>query len=688
MFWRIHPRFFGSYLALVTTASALCLAETDEPAHAEETRKPEVITVSAHPLDPSVSAQSLSVLEDEELAAKTGTSLGETLAGELGVNTSFFGPAVGRPIIHGQGGSRIRIMEDGVDVLDASALGADHAGVTEPLLVERIEILKGPTTLLYGSTAIGGAVNVVTGRMPTAAYGESLAGYLWGSMETVNDGRNFAAHLRGDVGNLTWHMDGSYRDGEDYRIPGYSESKLLRATETTDEGEEEHRGRVDNSDLENFGGALSLSWIRDWIVFSAALNRREIAYGLPGGHEHVREGEVDGEEDHESEGDVRLTLQQNRYDLGILFPQPLSGLRKVEFRFGFSDYEHEETAGEVVETQFEKKAREITGKFYHLPLNGWQGAYGFQVNSDKVQPDGESYLPEVDTDSWAFFWFEEKSFGSLTTQLGLRYESVEYQAENHRSRDLDVWSASFGVVADLHPNLSLAGQFDWGGRAPAAEELYSDGPHLASLSYNKGDASLREERVQGLFVGADFHYGRLAAELGIFLMRFEDYISQWETGAMLEGLPVWQWYQADADFWGYEMEVQVELIARTDFNVQGRVFFDAVRAELDGTLYPPLLPPSRWGLELIGSLHGFQWRTGYTRFAEQKRTANHELPTDAYSNLYLSLDYGIHLSSTDVTLFVQGKNLLDEEQRTHTSILKDRAPLPGLSVVGGVRVSF
>jgi iron complex outermembrane receptor protein len=642
-------------------------------------------------------AQPTSVLSGEELQRQLQPTLGETLSREPGVTSTFFGPGSSRPVIRGLGGDRIRVLESGIGSGDASATSPDHAVSVDPAAAEQIEVLRGPATLLYGSSAVGGVVNVIDNRVPERLPDAPVTGSVEVRGGTVADERHGSATLEGALGGrIAWHLDFQKRETDDYEIPGFAESETLRRDEEDEEEEgEEHEqafGLLQNSSLETEGGSLGASWIGDQGFFGVSVTGFESLYGIPGGaHEHHGEGEEEEEEEGEEAG-VRIDMEQRRYDVRGGITRPFGIFRGANLRFGATDYEHVELEGEEIGTTFLNESQEGRIELLQNTLGPLSGSIGLQVQSRDFEAIGdEAFVPPTRTDSWAVFAFEELTRGAWRLQLGGRYESQDVEAETGevRSRSFDGLSGSFGLVwqpgnEDYSLGLSVARST----KLPNAEELFSNGPHLATSAFEVGDPDLHEETNLGVDLTLRKVTGRLTGEVTLFTNQFDDYIFEQATGDEEDGLQVFQFVQRDAEFRGAELAGVYQLFHDEPYHLDVELGADFVRAELkDGTPLPRI-PPRRYRL-------GFHYRGGKldgliegVRVDEQDRVAPFELPTEGHTLLNASLGYRFFTSAAVFEVLLRGTNLTDEEARNHVSFLKDRVPMPGRDFGLALRVTF
>lgn len=627
-------------------------------------------------------AQSVTVLSGTELSLRLQPTLGETLAQQPGVNSTYFGPGASRPVIRGLSGDRIRVLQDGIGSSDASNTSPDHAVSYDPLSARRIEVVRGPATLLYGSNAVGGVVNVLDARIPDARPTQAIGGAFELAGGTVADEKQGALSLDGGGGHFAWHADGFARDAGDINIPGLAESAALRAEEEEEEGGEEHEeveGVLPNSATQAQGGSVGASVVGDRGFLGLSLSGFDTEYGVPG---HAHEGEEA----------VRIDLQQRRGDLRGELRDPLRGLSSVRVRFGLADYEHKELEGGAVGTTFTNNAWEGRLEATHRPLGALSGSFGLQLSRRDFEAVGEeAFLPPTLTRNWAVFLFEEIGRGPVRLQLGGRYESqdVDVEGDAPTSRSADGLSGSAGLSWRGGRGYSAGLTIARSAKLPSAEELFSNGPHIATQSFEIGDPNLTNEKS----LGVDFTVRRLGervrGEAGLFLNRFDDFIFAGVTDEVEDGLGVVRYEQRNARFWGGEASVAVDLLHREPHHLDLEVSGDFVRAELRDNGEPlPRIPPDRVGVGL--HYHGERWngRIEVRRAADQDRISAFEGPTNGYTLLNASFGYRLFAGRTIVDFILRGTNLTDEEARVHTSFLKDLAPLPGRDVRLSARLTF
>jgi iron complex outermembrane receptor protein len=666
--------------------------------HTEEI---EEIRVVSHPLSGEGLSQAVELIDGAELRRVLGSNIGSTLGKLPGIQNASFGKAVGRPVIHGLGGPRVKVMEDRIDSLDLSVTSADHAVGIDPFIAEKIEVLKGPSTLLYGSGAIGGVVDVHTGRIPHSMPKQGLTGGISTTFDSNTDGNATAAKLNGGIGAFAWHADFSIQDGDAYEIPGFAESAQLRAQEEAeeeaggeahDEEEEEARDVLPGSQFDSDNFALGGSFIQDWGFVGLVFSQLEANYGLPGGHGHEEEeGGAAGEE--EAEGNPLLELEQNRVDFELGVIDPFSIFSSLNVRIGINDYEHQEIEpnGEVA-TEFSNEAWEARAELIY-DLGKWRGLFGAQLSDRQFSALGEeAFVAPVDTDEQALFWVAERSFSQFDLELGARIGQLNHKPSANIDTDFNTYALSAGVVVPLLSNFQFGAVADYSSRAPVAEELYSDGPHLTTNSFEVGNILLDNEKAANIAATLEYNADKLSSRVTVYSTRFSDFIYQQATGAEEDGLPVVAYRQEDATYYGLDAELTAQLREWDGGQLELSLLLDWVNASLDvsGNDNIPRTPPLRFGVSALGQWGPATAELSYLRVDSQTDdVAPQEFGTDEYYDLNLYLGYQIKISEqANMEIFVHGKNLGDQEQRHHVSFIKDFAPAPGRTLLAGVRVNF
>jgi iron complex outermembrane receptor protein len=679
------------------------------------------VTVSADPLNPSLLeyGKPVSVMDEEQIESGLQSTLGETIRLAPGVRSSFFGQGASRPVIRGFGGDRVRVLKNGVSTGDVSDISEDHVVVADPMQAEQIEILRGPETLLYGSGAIGGAVNVTDSSIPESPLGKPFEGKVMGAAgNSADDERTLGARLKGESGKFNWYASGFSRKTDDYRIPGSAESERYQAREEQEHGEQDHHDdgehhesedtsdtrSLDNSDTQSWGATAGGSYIWDKGFFGISTSGFDSEYGVPG-HVHVEEEhdeeehdeEEHDDEEHEDE-DVRIDARQRRFDARGRIDDVSDDIESIKYRFGYADYTHDEIEGGSASTTYERDTLDSRVEILHKLAPWLRGAAGLQLMYDDFSATGaETFLTPVKTWSPALFFFEQAAIGTgLDFRFGGRIESVSHNPIDGANREFVPFSLSAGPVwdptGDGEYNVGLS--FAYTERAPKAVELYSNGQHLARQIYEVGKSDLDNEASWGVDLVVRKNRGVLTGAFTPFYQSFYNYINLAGSDERVEGLPVYTYEDIEAYFWGFEFESALhfdELFSMGNHLFSLEYQADYVRARsrgIDGNI--PRIPPlrnivrARYGYGDIGEafVEGVFVR-------EQGQVADFELPTDGYSLLNAEVSTRVpYLTDRNVKLFVRGTNLNDAEARVHSSFIKDLAPLRGRAVLCGIRATF
>jgi iron complex outermembrane receptor protein len=542
------------------------------------------------------------VLTGTELVRDLRPQLGDTLVRQPGVSATSFSPGASRPVLRGFQGERVRVLTDGIGSIDASSTSADHAVTIDPLTADRIEVLHGPAVLLFGSQAIGGAVNVLDRRIPRTIPDEPIHIDAIGAYGSAADERSLGVAADVPLGKVVLHVDGSYRKSDDLRTGGFILSPALRAEQleiAAEEAEEGHaeeaaealelaslRGRLPNSATEQKTLGAGLAYIGDRGNLGVSVSWFDSDYGVPSrpgdGHGHGEgEEEEGGEEEH---GDVPVTigLEQIRGDLRGELNLGGGFLDKLRVRLGAADYEHTEFEGDEVGTVFKVDGVEGRLELVQADRDGWRGVTGgqfFNRNFTAIGP--EAFLPPNKTNQFGLFTLQEFELGDIGLEAAARYERTNVSIED-AERGFDAFSVAVGTSYNFSRDVKAGINISRAERAPAAEELFSNGPHIATQAFEVGDPNLRKEKSWGgeLYARAQTRGIRFSASL--FANRFDDYIFQAATGEEEEGLPVFQYFQRDATYYGFEAEASAPLFRAGGFRFVGDLVADYVRATIKG----------------------------------------------------------------------------------------------------------
>ena len=703
---------------------AVAIAALCQPVFADDV---EEVVVTASPLSKNAETVNhpVNLLSGDKLHNAAASTLGETLNGQLGVSSASFGPGVGLPIIRGQSDNRVKVMQDSVGSMDASAASPDHAVTLEPLLATKIEVLRGPAALRYGSGAIGGAVNVVDGRIASELPERPLSGRAEVRGNSVNDERSGMFRLDGVNGNWVLHVDGLVRNGDDYRIPGYAVVDALEEHDHAhDDGDaaEPRRGTLDNSSIRTRAGGVGATWLGDGGFFGLSASTYRTNYGIPNGahvhadgDDHDHDHDHGGEEEEGDEHDVRIDMAQNRFEFKGGLYNPTSFLKSVTLRTAFTDYEHVELEAGTPATRFTNQGIEGRLEAVQNEVAGWNGAFGLQFgNSDFGAKGEEAFVPDTRTENAGLFVLQEKQFGPFKLELGARHDQVKLDPTgDYQQRKFDATNLSAAGIWTLNDAVDLRFGVDSSERAPTNEELYAAGAHIATRSIELGNPDMKTERGQRIELGIHTHSERVDVSASVYQTKFKDFIYLADTG-VVEDLPVRLWAQQDATFKGAEAEALVHLFEGGAGDWDLRVFGDYVKAELDGSGsrnvdiavphgdhnhnytvelanggYLPRISPARVGADLRWAKDGWRASLGAVRYSSQKDTAQNEQASDGYTLVDAHVAYRWDRSdSNSYEVFLDGNNLTNREVRPHTSLLRDYSPLPGRGVAFGIRAYF
>lgn len=643
----------------------------------------EEVRVTATPLrsDALEMTQSASVLSGEALNRSLGNSLGDTLKNMPGVASASFGANIGRPVIRGMDASRVGVLENNVASNDVSQISQDHAVAIEPFLADQVEVLRGPATLLYGSDTIGGVVNVRTNRVPVDPP-EAWGGRAMVQVDSAARQRYAAGRLDGATRDARWgfHLDAFHRRSSDYEIPGF--------VETDPEPGEEQPGTLVNSALDNEGGALGASWFGERWRAGLAWSRYTSDYGIPGaGHQH-HEALDAGQDEEEEEELVTIDLRSERLDGEVHASDPFSGFTDLKWLLNHSDYEHTEFEGRAVGTVFRNDTLETRLELTHRPLGPWRGVVGVQYRDRDFSAVGEeAFVPPSQTRTIGVFVLEEAEYDRTRLEFGMRLEDIDTRAADGRAASHAPLSLSAGVLWHVDPNTHLSLNLSRAQRAPGDGELFASGPHLATQTFEIGDADLDEETATALEASVRRHAGRLTGSLTVYRNAFDDFIYLDDTGTVQDELPVRRWRQQDATFTGAEVELRYDLGAFGHGHWQLSLFADTVRAELDDGSNVPRVPPARIGLALDWDRGPWVANARWTHASAQDDTAEFERPTAGYDLLDADVSYRLGGGLRAAwEVYLQARNLLDEDIRHHTSFLKEQAPQMGRNFILGLRV--
>jgi iron complex outermembrane receptor protein len=635
-----------------------------------------------------------SVVTGAELTRELRTTIGETLARQPGVSATSFGPNASRPVLRGFQGERVRVLTDGIGSLDASNTSVDHAVAVNPLTAERIEVLRGPGALLFGSGAIGGVVNVIDARIPRRLPVETVHIEALGTYGSASNERSGNATLDLPLGGgFVLHVDGNYTNTDDLEIGGFVLSPALRAEAAASadpdvRGLAQLRGRLPNTAAKTSDVAIGAAYIGGGHNVGFSINRYDSLYGVP-----VRFSLEPGAEAEAPRIDIKQTRVDGRaeFDLGDGF------LKTARLRAGYSDYRHDELeeSGEIG-TTFLTTGAEGRLEFVQAVRSGWGGGFGLQYFTRHLEVDGEEkYLPENRTRQFGLFTVQNYVSGPLRAEIGARFERQTVSAEADADlgnpalkRRFNAYSGSAGASYALGGGLRAGLNASHTQRAPSAEELYANGPHAGTQTFEIGDPGLGKEKSWGLEGTLNAEGDGYSLSASVFHSWFDDYIFERGTGVIEDDLPVFQIEQADARYFGIEVEGSVRVAKFGAYTINLDGVADYVRATIDSAGAAPRIPP----LRLMGGLEAqssrLQARLEVERVSAQKRLAAFETRTPGYTMVNASLSFQPARSLKNTSITLSANNIFDVDARRHASFLKDVAPLAGRDLRVTARLSF
>ena len=633
--------------------------------------------------------QSASVLSGQNLTLALEPSLGQTLARMPGVSSSYFGPAASRPIIRGLDGDRVRILQNGLNTIDASATSVDHAVSFDTSNLKSVEVVRGPATLLYGSNAIGGVVNSIDGRIVDEKLDGTIRGALNERYSSVDNGYLSSAMVEGGYKGLAFHVESFTRATEDFRIPGNARTPAAQAANPLPAGQTEVSKVMPNSNLRSEGVTSGLSYIWDKGFFGFAWTEFHTNYGSP------------------AEPHVVIDMHQQRLDVRGAFYQPLPVIKEISYKLATSSYQHTEFDSGQPSTLFKNNGYDARVEAKHEKVAGMQGVVGFQSDRSEFSTSGsEAFLPPTITQADALFLYEDISRGPLSFQFGGRYDHISVDSLSSAgfgpamARTFDNLSSSVGLVFTPNDEYAVAFTINHAERAPTYQELFANGTHAATGAFEIGNPKLKQEKSLGFDLNVRKRIGWVTGSVGGYYNRYSNFIGQFPSGVVHvvngESYNELLYQATNAEFIGSELEATFHLLhpittnppaQQNNLHLQLRA--DVVHARDTQTgLSLPRIPPFHLTSALMLERGAFGARLEGIYAAPQSQLAMNELRTSSYFLVNLSLTYRIKQGPTAIDVYVKGMNLTNEDAREHTSVLKDRVPLPGRGLVAGMKLTF
>ncbi len=692
-------------IALVPTAAYANEEQGNDPhgkAHADD----DGIVVVGHPPVDFNLLNSTSTIEGDKLDVSLRGQLGETLASLPGVSATSFTPGASRPVLRGFDGDRIRVLTDGIGAIDASSVSADHAVVFDALTVDHIDVLHGPAVLLFGGQAIGGAVNALDKRIPRAVP-DGIKLDVLGSYGSAANERAASGAAQFRLGDR-WaaSVDASWRKSDDLKVPGFVNSPSLRAdlldeaAEYRADGEpaeaEEYEelanltGKVPNTAARTTNFGAGLAFIDAGGNLGISVQRQDMRYGLPtrpgaGHHDHGGGGGGDHGEEL-----VSIDLGQTRVDLRGAVELGDGLFDSIQVRGAFGDYQHIEFEGDEVGTTFTGRGVEARADLVQNTKGGWRGRSGVQYFTRNLSIVGaEAFAPSNDVTRFGVFTLQSFRFGPFEIEGAGRYERATVRANSVGfQQSYDLWSGAAGASWRFAPGWKLGASYIRGARAPAPEELLSDGLHVATQAYEVGDAGFRPETSNGGEVFLRYDGGRYNLSITGYLTDFDSFIAALPTGAEEDDFPVFQYIQGPARFQGFEASASAKVLDWTDGGLTLDAQADYTHAELKGIGPVPRIPPLRLrgGAELeFGPLH-FRGEVEWND--KQDRVASFETPVDGFTLVNISAVWHPMGDEGPLTVSLAANNLFNVSARRAASFTRDFVPLAGRDVRVTAKLSF
>ncbi|MCW2367244.1 iron complex outermembrane receptor protein [Sphingobium sp. B7D2B] len=711
-----HTAAFSALLSSAALFAAPALAQRQPPpdtgeAHGHDDRPENIVVTAIIPRSHIDVLGGTSVLTGEELARDIRPSLGETLARQPGVSSTSFGPGASRPILRGFSGDRIRLLTDGIGSFDASATSVDHAVAINPLLADRIEVLHGPAALLYGSSAVGGVVNVIDTRIPTHLPEGGFDLAATGTFGSAAREKSLAGKT--DIalgGGFVFHADGSWIETGDLRSGGYvlgaePRAEALESDEADIRDLAGLRGRIPNSAIEGWSYTGGLNYIDSGGSLGFSVGRSQFTYGLPIRYvtheDHEDEGAIEGEEGEHEHGaeEVKIQMKQTRADLRAQVNVGGGLLDQIRLRAGWADYEHAEMSldGQDIHTRFFTQGLETRLDLVQARRGGWEGAIGGQMLLRKSHIEGEEkFLPAIDSETWGLFTLQALDLGKVRLEAGARFEHNRIEAAQDSDlgspdyrRNFDTVSGSLGASYAIATDWRVGVNLSRVERAPTADELFARGNHAGTQAFELGNPNFGTERgwgVEGTLHGRgpDFHltvsgfYNKF--DRFIYDSIVDDSACLAASGATSLEFPCFAYLQSGAEYYGAEIQADwtAATFGRTELRLDGLA--DFTRATLDNGEPVPRIPP----LRLLGgaTLDAGEWsvRGEIEHAFKQDRVSARETVTPAYTFVNAGLTWKPAIANQRVSFSLQANNIFDVEARRHASLLKDYAPLAGRDI--------
>lgn len=683
----------------------------------------DTIQVQAHPLVQT--AADFAVADhvvDQKALSERATTIGDALADELGVYSNQFGTGASRPVIRGQDGPRVKVLQHASETADVSTLSPDHTVTVDPILAKQVEVIRGPSTLLYAAGTVGGLVNVTDQKIPTQMPEDGLEGTVGLRYNTGSDEKLASAGITAGIGeNFALRVEGSKRKANDYIAPGYFDTHTHKEEHVEDNGEihiheHEHsvkKRRVDNTFAEGQTVNIGGSWIHDRGFVGLSYSNRQDQYGLPGHSHEYHECHPHGNElhcgghgasagqnvvDQHGHGGPWVDLKSERYELRTELLDPIAGFEKLRAHASVTDYEHDELEEGQVVSNFKSKAYDTRLELVHTPVAGWEGVIGAQYSQQDIDLSGmvEKHgnhshetvmMPDTKTQKYSLFGLEHKQLGDVHVELGARIEHQKIDVDSHQFSDYSDTGVSASAAAnwEFAPQykLSIVGSHQQ--RLPLAQELYADGVHFATSTYERGNAALDVEKSNNLELGFHFEGEKLDYHVHVYHNWFDNYIYGAITDDEDDGaFRLIDYTQDQARFYGTEAQAGYQINDMYKLSVFG----DYVRGKIEAE-NAPRIPAGRLGSKVEADFaDGWSGLAEYYHVFNQDKIASYEEETQGYNMVNVGLSYTNTLADKNAyRVYFKANNLLDDQVYSHTSFLSN-IPQVGRNFSVGVQYDF
>ena len=653
-------------------ASTLALAAQDKPAAPEKLK---TVVVKGTAIGGEVTAVSPTlILSSTVLDRLPQSNIGDLLADLPGVASSYFGPNAGRPVIRGLDGDRLKITQNGVNSLDASASSPDHAVSVDPLAIREAQVLRGPAALLYSTSILGGVINLVDARIPDQRLAQRQS--VTGRVGSVDGLRSVGVLAEGSAGSFSYHVDGFDKSTDDLRTPV---------------------GRIADTSSDNRGAGVGFSYLTSNGYVGLSYSGLDSTYGV-------------------AEQDISIGLEQRRWDLAGKAEVAGSVVRSVAYRVGVADYAHTEFEAGVSGSTFTNEGWDGRVDLELVKIGAVEGVVGLQASRFDFGVIGdEAFLPDTRNSAMATFGsFVQNLAADQRLRYGFRIEhaQVDASAWTHAgvvtnpaadSASFTPASFAFAWAKDLNPSWTSTINLTRTERAPNFQELYADGPHVATDVYEVGNRDLGKEQGFGLELELAKVRGAVSGSFSVYYNRFSSFIALQRNGygpniggggpdyssGGADELARYDFVSVPADFFGSEVKVNFQFVDTPVSKLGLEWYGDFVRASnRDTSEALPRISPGRIGAALHGLESGWTWRLDATYHFAQNHTAPDETRTVGFTMVGASLAHPIKFAQLDGQFTLRAINLLDQEARNASSFIKGALPMPGRGVEAGLRLNF